>query len=128
MTRAMILAAGRGERMRPLTDTLPKPLIAVRGVRLIERHLRRLAAAGVREVVISSYANSYFGYCTTWHEYQEQQYEGGHTPFGSRTHDAFRMLYGALLAEALKPAPDRRLDGDAEQRFSPGTLALRSAG
>ena len=99
---------------------------AGRQLRALCREL--LAPAGVREVVISSYANSYFGYCTTWHEYQEQQYEGGHTPFGSRTHDAFRMLYGALLAEALKPAPDRRLDGDAEQRFSPGTLALRSAG
>jgi MurNAc alpha-1-phosphate uridylyltransferase len=49
----MILAAGRGERMRPLTDTLPKPLIAVRGQPLIERHLARLAAAGVREVVIN---------------------------------------------------------------------------
>jgi MurNAc alpha-1-phosphate uridylyltransferase len=51
--KAMILAAGRGERFRPLTDTLPKPLIAVRGVTLIERHLRRLADAGLREVVIN---------------------------------------------------------------------------
>jgi len=51
--KAMILAAGRGERFRPLTDTLPKPLIPVRGEALIERHLRRLAAAGVREVAIN---------------------------------------------------------------------------
>jgi MurNAc alpha-1-phosphate uridylyltransferase len=51
--KAMILAAGRGERFRPLTDTLPKPLIPVRGETLIERHLRRLAGAGVREVVIN---------------------------------------------------------------------------
>ena len=51
--KAMILAAGRGERFRPLTDTLPKPLIAVRGELLIERHLRRLSAAGLREVVIN---------------------------------------------------------------------------
>jgi len=51
--RAMILAAGRGERMRPLTDRLPKPLVPVRGEALVERHLRRLAAAGVREVVIN---------------------------------------------------------------------------
>ena len=51
--RAMILAAGRGERFRPLTDRLPKPLIPVRGEPLIERHLRRLAAAGVAEVVIN---------------------------------------------------------------------------
>jgi N-acetyl-alpha-D-muramate 1-phosphate uridylyltransferase len=49
----MILAAGRGERFRPLTDSLPKPLIPVRGEVLIERHLNNLAAAGVREVVIN---------------------------------------------------------------------------
>jgi MurNAc alpha-1-phosphate uridylyltransferase len=52
--KAMILAAGRGERMRPLTDTLPKPLIAVHGQPLVERHLERLATAGVREVVINT--------------------------------------------------------------------------
>jgi MurNAc alpha-1-phosphate uridylyltransferase len=40
--------------MRPLTDSLPKPLIPVRGERLVERHLRRLAEAGVREVVINT--------------------------------------------------------------------------
>ncbi len=49
----MILAAGRGERFRPLTDTLPKPLIEVAGQPLIEWHLYALAAAGVREVVIN---------------------------------------------------------------------------
>ena len=48
---ALILAAGRGERMRPLTDHTPKPLLQVRGQRLIEWHLQALAAAGVREVV-----------------------------------------------------------------------------
>ena len=51
--KAMILAAGRGERMRPMTDTLPKPLIDVRGKPLIAWHLERLAAAGVRDIVIN---------------------------------------------------------------------------
>lgn len=51
--RAMILAAGRGERLRPLTDELPKPLIEVAGKPLIEYHLESLAAAGFREVVIN---------------------------------------------------------------------------
>ncbi|HEY5775821.1 MAG TPA: nucleotidyltransferase family protein [Xanthomonadales bacterium] len=51
--RAMILAAGRGERLRPLTDELPKPLVEVGGKPLIEYHLERLAAAGFREVVIN---------------------------------------------------------------------------
>lgn len=51
--KAMILAAGRGERMRPLTDKCPKPLLAVGGKRLIEFHLEALRAAGFDEVVIN---------------------------------------------------------------------------
>ena len=51
--KAMVLAAGRGERMRPITDTLPKPLVPVAGKPLIGYHLERLAAAGVREVVVN---------------------------------------------------------------------------
>lgn len=51
--RAMILAAGRGARMRPLTDTLPKPLLPVAGKPLIVWHLERLAASGARDVVIN---------------------------------------------------------------------------
>ncbi len=50
---ALIFAAGRGERMRPLTDTTPKPLLRVGGKRLIEYHLERLAA-GVRDVAINT--------------------------------------------------------------------------
>ena len=50
----MVLAAGRGERMRPLTDSQPKPLLTVGGKRLIEYHLERLAAGGFREVVINT--------------------------------------------------------------------------
>jgi N-acetyl-alpha-D-muramate 1-phosphate uridylyltransferase len=49
----MLLAAGRGERMRPLTDEIPKPLLQVAGRPLIGWHLQRLAAAGFREVVIN---------------------------------------------------------------------------
>ncbi|WP_341502977.1 N-acetylmuramate alpha-1-phosphate uridylyltransferase MurU [Gallaecimonas sp. GXIMD4217] len=52
--KAMILAAGRGERMRPLTDHTPKPLLEAGGRPLIQYHLQRLAAAGVREVVINT--------------------------------------------------------------------------
>jgi len=51
--KAMVLAAGRGERMRPITDTVPKPLVRVGGRPLIAWHLAALARAGVREVVIN---------------------------------------------------------------------------
>jgi MurNAc alpha-1-phosphate uridylyltransferase len=51
--KAMILAAGRGERMRPLTDTTPKPLLPVGGKPLIVWHLERLAEAGFHHIVIN---------------------------------------------------------------------------
>ena len=52
--KALIFAAGLGERMRPLTDTTPKPLLAVGGKRLIEWHLEKLAAIGIEDVVINT--------------------------------------------------------------------------
>ncbi|MEP6877103.1 MAG: N-acetylmuramate alpha-1-phosphate uridylyltransferase MurU [Burkholderiales bacterium] len=52
--KAMILAAGRGERMRPLTDETPKPLLAVHGKPLIEWHIEALARANVREIVVNT--------------------------------------------------------------------------
>ncbi|CAN5480795.1 nucleotidyltransferase family protein [soil metagenome] len=51
--KAMILAAGRGERMRPLTDTCPKPLLKVRGRPLITWHILNLVRAGITEIVIN---------------------------------------------------------------------------
>ncbi len=49
----MILAAGRGERMRPLTDRRPKPLVSIAGTPMIEYAVRKLARAGVRDLVVN---------------------------------------------------------------------------
>ncbi len=51
--KAMLLAAGRGERMRPLTDTCPKPMLEAGGKPLIVHHIERLARAGHREIVVN---------------------------------------------------------------------------
>ena len=72
--KALILAAGRGVRMRPLTDNTPKPLLKVRGKALIEWHLMALARAGVRDVVIN----------TAWLEEQFPASLGDGARFGLR--------------------------------------------
>lgn len=51
--KAMILAAGRGERMRPLTDTIPKPMLPINGKPLIQYHVERLVLAGINDIVIN---------------------------------------------------------------------------
>jgi len=51
--KAMILAAGRGQRLAPLTESVPKPLIDVGGQTLIERHLSALGAAGFKEIIVN---------------------------------------------------------------------------
>lgn len=56
--KAMILAAGRGERLRPITDSIPKPLVKVRGKSLIQHHVEALVSAGFTELVIN---HAWFG-------------------------------------------------------------------
>lgn len=74
--KAMILAAGRGERMRPLSNHTPKPLLAVHGKPMIVWHLEKLARAGVREVVIN----------TAWLEAQFPQALGDGSRWGLHIH------------------------------------------
>ncbi|NYT60128.1 nucleotidyltransferase family protein [Alcaligenaceae bacterium] len=72
--RAMILAAGRGERMRPLTDHTPKPLLKVNGKPLIVWHIERLVAAGITELIINH----------AWLGSQIEQTLADGSPFGAR--------------------------------------------
>ena len=131
----MILAAGRGARMRPLTDATPKPLLEVKGKRLIEWHLEALARGGVREVVIN----------TAWREEQivaalgdgarwglairysmEGRDHGGALETGGgiatalpllvdHADDAFWLVSGDIFA------PDFRFDAGAVERFRAGS-------
>ena len=104
--RAIILAAGRGERLRPLTDHCPKPLIPVQGKPLIVWHLEALARAGVRDIVINC----------AWLEAQFPAALGDGSRWGLRLHYSFegRDCGGALetaggIARAL---PQLTADGD----------------
>ena len=71
---AMILAAGRGERMRPLTDATPKPLLKVRGRTLIERHIDALVRAGIGDITVN----------LAWLGSQIRDYLGDGSRFGAR--------------------------------------------
>ena len=74
--KAMILAAGRGERLRPLTDETPKPLIKVAGKSLIEYHLENLAKAGISEIIIN----------TAWLAEKIHQHLGDGSDYGVSIH------------------------------------------
>ena len=79
--KALIFAAGKGERMRPLTHHTPKPLLEVGGKRLIEWHIEKLAACGIRDIVINT---SWLAECfepalgdgSRWHVKLHYSYEG----------------------------------------------------
>jgi len=86
--KAMVLAAGRGERMRPLTDHTPKPLLAVGGKPLIAWHLERLAAAGFTDIVIN-------------HAHLGQQIEGA---LGTGSHWGLTIRYSPEPPGALETA------------------------
>jgi len=81
--KAMIFAAGRGERMRPLTDTCPKPLLKVRGRPLIVWHIVNLVRAGIKDIVIN---HSHLG-----HMFEEELGDGSR--------------YGARIVYSHEPTP-----------------------
>lgn len=123
--RAMILAAGRGERMRPLTDHTPKPLLAVAGKPLIVWHIERLVAAGIRDLVIN-------------HAWLGQQIEstlgsgatlGANITYSRESGSALETAGGIAQAlSSLGPDPFLVVNGDVWCDWNPaqaGTVAAR---
>lgn len=106
---AMILAAGRGERMRPLTDTEPKPLLRVRGKPLIERHVERLVQAGIVRLVVN----------LAWLGSKIRDYLGDGSRYGASIHyseespQALETAGGIFRAlPLLGPGPFAVVNGD----------------
>jgi MurNAc alpha-1-phosphate uridylyltransferase len=118
---AMILAAGRGERMRPLTDSTPKPLLRVHGETLIERNVLRLAGAGVKRIVIN----------LAWLGGQIRDYLGDGARFGAaityseESPQALETAGGIFRAlKYLSPGPFTVVNGDVYTDFPFETLTL----
>ena len=116
--KAMILAAGFGKRMRPLTDTMPKPLLPLAGKPLIVYHIENLARAGIREIVIN-------------HAYLGEQIEaalGDGSGFGVRIQyspEGQPLDTGAGIANALPllgEAPFLLTNGDVWTDFEYSSL------
>jgi N-acetyl-alpha-D-muramate 1-phosphate uridylyltransferase len=113
--KAMILAAGRGERMRPLTDSLPKALLPVGGQALIEHHLQSLAAAGIKDIVIN----------VAWLGQQIMDYLGDGHRYGVEIQysdeGAHALETGGGIAQALPllgKNPFWVVNGDVHARYS----------
>lgn len=125
LTHALIFAAGYGKRMRPLTDHTPKPLLAVRGKRLIEHHLLRLADVGVTDVVVN----------TSWLADQFEPALGDGARYGLRVHysmegDAPLETGGGMLhaLPKLGERPFYAINGDAFGDFALADLPEPQAG
>lgn len=117
--RAMILAAGRGERMRPLTDHLPKPLLAIAGKPLIVHHIEALASAGVVDIVINH----------AWLGHLIEQQLGDGNQFGVRIQYSAEGATGLETAGGIKQAlpmlgtePFMVINGDVLSGYPPATL------
>ena len=121
---AMILAAGRGERMRPLTDTTPKPLLRVHGRTLIERHVSALVRAGMGDITIN----------LAWLGSQIRDYLGDGAGYGARIRysdespQALETAGGIIRAlPNLSPGPFAVVNGDVYIDFPFETLGIGPA-
>jgi N-acetyl-alpha-D-muramate 1-phosphate uridylyltransferase len=118
----MILAAGRGERMRPLTDSVPKPLLTVHGEPLIERHVKRLAQGGITRIVIN----------LAWLGGQIRDFLGDGGRYGvaidySEEHPQALETAGGIFRALplLSPGPFAVVNGDIYTDFPFGSLTIR---
>jgi len=117
----MILAAGRGERLRPLTDTTPKPLLRIHGQPLIERHVIALVRAGIPRIVIN----------LAWLGSQIREYLGDGARYGAtivyseEQPRALETAGGIIRAlPHLAPGPFAVVNGDICTNFPFETLKL----
>ena len=128
--KAMILAAGRGERMKPLTDTMPKPLLKVGGKPLIQHHIEALVRAGVDELVINHAwlgdqlinelgDGSRFNATIQYSDEGESALETGGGIF-----KALPLLVGSSLAGSSSSEPFIVVNGDIFTQFDFSTLHL----
>ncbi|WJW75916.1 nucleotidyltransferase family protein [Thiohalobacter sp. IOR34] len=125
--KAMILAAGRGERMRPLTDRVPKPLLRAGGKALIEYHLEALAAAGVRELVVN---HAHLGW-----QIEQALGEGGrwglkihYSPEPEGALETGGGIFRALRAGLLGEAPFLVVNGDVWSDYPLSRLPVEPQG
>jgi MurNAc alpha-1-phosphate uridylyltransferase len=119
---AMILAAGRGERLRPMTDTTPKPMLRVRGQPLIERHVIGLARAGMPRIVIN----------LSWLGSQIREFLGDGARYGvtivySEEQPRPLETAGGIIRALghLSPGPFAVVNGDIFTDFPFETLCIR---
>ncbi len=118
--KAMILAAGFGSRLRPLTETTPKPLLQVGGKPLLQYHLERLAAAGITDIVIN----------TSWLAEQIEDYFGDGSRCGVHiqwSREAQPLETGGGIAKALPmlgSEPFLLINGDVWTDFPLHSISL----
>jgi MurNAc alpha-1-phosphate uridylyltransferase len=118
---AMILAAGRGERLRPMTDTTPKPMLRVRGQPLIERHVAALARAGMARIVINL---AWLGSCISGYLGDGARY-GVSIAYSDEQPRALETAGGIFRAlPLLAPGPFAVVNGDVYTDFQFETLQI----
>lgn len=126
--KALIFAAGRGERMRPLSDHTPKPLLRAGGRRLIEWQIAALASAGVREIVINT-AHLAAQFESALGNGRALGVRIAWSREGEQAADALETLGGIIAAlPLLGEAPFIAVSGDIVCDFDYRPLAARTAG